>query len=52
MVLAALSDGTYALVSGRVAGRIDPKRVRAVSRVGGVCLIGGGFWLALSRSKP
>ena len=52
MVLAAISDGTYALLSGRVAGRIDPKRVRAASRIGGVCLIGGGLWLALSRSKP
>jgi threonine/homoserine/homoserine lactone efflux protein len=52
MLLAALSDGTYALISGRVAGRIDPKRVRSASRIGGVCLIGGGLWLALSRSKP
>ena len=52
MVLAALSDSAYALVSGRVAGRIDPKRVRAASRIGGACLIGGGVWLALSRSKP
>jgi homoserine/homoserine lactone efflux protein len=52
MVLAALSDSMYALISGRVAGRVDPKRVRAASRIGGVCLIGGGVWLALSRSKP
>jgi homoserine/homoserine lactone efflux protein len=52
MVLAALSDSTYALISGRVAGRIDPQRVRAASRIGGACLIGGGLWLALSRSKP
>ena len=52
MVLAALSDSAYALISGRVAGRIDPMRVRVASRIGGVCLIGGGLWLALSRSKP
>jgi homoserine/homoserine lactone efflux protein len=52
MLLAALSDSTYALISGRVAGRVDPRRVRAASRIGGVCLIGGGLWLALSRSKP
>ena len=52
MLLAALSDSTYALISGRIAGRVDPKRVRAASRAGGVCLIGGGLWLALSRSKP
>jgi homoserine/homoserine lactone efflux protein len=52
MLLAALSDSTYALISGRVAGRVDPRRLRAASRVGGVCLIGGGLWLALSRSKP
>jgi threonine/homoserine/homoserine lactone efflux protein len=52
MLLAALSDSTYALISGRVAGRVDPRRVRAASRIGGACLIGGGLWLALSRSKP
>jgi homoserine/homoserine lactone efflux protein len=52
MVLAALSDSMYALISGRIAGRVDPKRVRAASRIGGMCLIGGGVWLALSRSKP
>jgi homoserine/homoserine lactone efflux protein len=52
MLLAALSDSTYALISGRVAGRVDPQRVRAASRIGGACLIGGGLWLALSRSKP
>ena len=52
MALAALCDCTYALVSGRVGRRVDPKRVRAASRVGGLCLVGGGLWLALSRSKP
>jgi homoserine/homoserine lactone efflux protein len=52
MVLAALSDSMYALISGRVAGRVDPKRVRSATRIGGVCLIGGGFWLALSKAKP
>lgn len=51
IVLAALSDSTYALVSGRLAGRIDPKRVKAASRIGGVGLIGGGLWLALSKGK-
>ena len=52
MVLAALSDSAYALISGRIAGRVAPKRVRAASRIGGLCLVGGGLWLALSRSKP
>ena len=52
MVLAALSDGTYALISGRVAGRVSARRVRAASKIGGVCLVGGGLWLALARSKP
>jgi homoserine/homoserine lactone efflux protein len=52
MALAALSDSAYALLSGRIAGRVHPKRIRAASRVGGVCLVGGGVWLALSRSKP
>lgn len=52
MVLAALSDSAYALISGRVAGRVDPRRIRTASRIGGACLVGGGLWLALSRSKP
>jgi homoserine/homoserine lactone efflux protein len=52
MALAALSDGAYALISGHIAGRVDPRRVRSLSRIGGVSLIGGGLWLALSRSRP
>jgi homoserine/homoserine lactone efflux protein len=52
LALAAISDGTYALVSGRIAKRPNATRVRAVSRVGGLCLVGGGIWLALSKSKP
>jgi homoserine/homoserine lactone efflux protein len=52
MVLAAISDSAYALISGRIAGHIHPNRVRAASRIGGVCLIGGGLWLALAKSKP
>jgi homoserine/homoserine lactone efflux protein len=52
MLLAALSDSAYALISGRIAGRVHPDRVRAASRVGGLCLIGGGLWLALAKSKP
>jgi threonine/homoserine/homoserine lactone efflux protein len=52
MLLAAICDSSYALISGRVAGRIDARRARAASRIGGVFLIGGGVWLALSRSRP
>ena len=51
LVVAAVSDGAYALLSGR-AGRILAKhRVRLISRLTGGFLIGGGVWLALTRTR-
>ena len=49
MLVALLSDGAYALLVGRAGELLSRKRVRLVSRVSGACLIGGGFWLALTR---
>ncbi len=50
MVIAALSDGAYALLTGRVGALLRRERARLVSRIGGMCLIGTGIWLALTRS--
>jgi len=47
MVVAVFSDGAYAVLTGRAGKWLSRKRVRLVSRVSGVFLIGGGIWLAL-----
>jgi homoserine/homoserine lactone efflux protein len=49
MLVAAFSDGAYAIASGRAGRALSAKRVRLLSRVSGGFLIGGGAWLAFSR---
>ena len=51
MLVALLSDGAYALLTGRAGVLLSRGRVRLVSRVSGACLIGGGIWLALTRAR-
>lgn len=51
MIFAALSDSAYAIASGRAGRAISASRVRLLSRVSGGFLIGGGLWLAFSRSR-
>ncbi|MGL5167753.1 MAG: LysE family translocator [Afipia sp.] len=51
MVIAALSDGTYALLAGRAGKLLSAQRVRLVSRISGGVMIGGGVWLALTRAR-
>src|SRR3954468_19150096 len=51
IAVAALSDCAYAVVTGRASALLSRQRVRLVSRVGGLCLIGGGAWLALTRVR-
>jgi threonine/homoserine/homoserine lactone efflux protein len=52
MVLAGLTDAVYALLAGRVRTIFSARRTRAVSRISGSFMIGGGIWLALTRAKP
>ncbi len=47
MVVALISDSAYAVLTGRAGRLLARRRVRLLSRAGGVCLIGGGLWLAL-----
>ncbi len=47
--VALLSDGAYAVLSGRAGSFLSGKKAKLVSRLGGGCLIGGGIWLALTR---
>jgi threonine/homoserine/homoserine lactone efflux protein len=51
MAVAALSDGAYAFATGRAGAWLSGKRARMVARLGGLCLIGGGAWLALTRAR-
>lgn len=51
MAVALVSDGAYALLTGRAGKLLSGKRIRIVSRLSGTFLIGGGLWLALTRAK-
>ena len=51
MVVAGVSDGGYALLTGRAGKLLSRTRIRLASRLGGGFLIGGGIWLALTRAR-
>jgi threonine/homoserine/homoserine lactone efflux protein len=51
MAVALLSDGAYAVLTGKAGLFLRKERIRLVSRAGGTLLIGGGLWLALTRAK-
>ncbi len=51
LMLSILSDGAYAIASGRLARKLTERRVRLMSRISGGFLIGGALWLAFSRAK-
>jgi homoserine/homoserine lactone efflux protein len=51
MVVAMVSDGGYAVLTGRAGTLLARRHFRLLSRAGGACLIGGGLWLALTRSR-
>jgi homoserine/homoserine lactone efflux protein len=51
LVFAAVSDSAYTLLSGRAGRLLSRHRVRLISRLSGGFLIGGGLWLALSRTR-
>ena len=51
MIVAALTDGAYALLAGRVRSFFSARRTRLLSRVSGGVMIGGGVWLALTRAR-
>ena len=51
MVIAGIFDSIYAMLAGRARHWLSPPRVRLVSRLSGVFLMGGGVWLALARGR-
>jgi threonine/homoserine/homoserine lactone efflux protein len=51
MVIAGMTDAVYALLAGRARRFFSARRTRALSRVSGGSMIGGGIWLALTRVR-
>jgi threonine/homoserine/homoserine lactone efflux protein len=51
MATAVVSDGGYAILAGRAGRLLSRRRVLMVSRISGLCLIGGGAWLAMARAR-
>jgi threonine/homoserine/homoserine lactone efflux protein len=51
MVTAGMTDAMYALAAGRARRFFSARRTRALSRISGGFMIGGGVWLALTRAR-
>ena len=51
MAVAFVFDSGYAVLAGRAGAVLTRNRVKLVSQASGLCLIGGGLWLALQRSR-
>ena len=51
MAVAGATDAVYALLAGRARTMLSTRRTRLVSRLSGLCMIGGGVWLALTRAR-
>jgi threonine/homoserine/homoserine lactone efflux protein len=51
MAIAGMTDAMYALLSGRARAMFSARRTRLVSRLSGGFMIGGGIWLALTRTR-
>jgi threonine/homoserine/homoserine lactone efflux protein len=51
IVVAAISDGMYAILIGGAGRRISQRQVKWISRTSGGVLIGGGLWLAFARTR-
>jgi homoserine/homoserine lactone efflux protein len=47
VAIAAITDTAYALLAGRAGTLLSQSRVRGVEIVSGLCLAGGGLWMAL-----
>jgi homoserine/homoserine lactone efflux protein len=51
MATAFVFDSGYAVLTGKLGAMLSQRRIRLLSRISGLCLIGGGAWLALARSR-
>ncbi|HTA99614.1 MAG TPA: LysE family translocator [Bradyrhizobium sp.] len=51
MVIAGMTDAVYALLAGRARHFFSARRTKALSRLSGGVMLGGGVWLALTRAR-
>ncbi len=51
VAVATMSDGAYAVATGRAGRSLSVARAKLISRASGICLIFGGAWLAVSRTR-
>jgi homoserine/homoserine lactone efflux protein len=51
MAMGAATDSIYAVLAGRAQNLLSRRRMLLINRVGGTCLIGGGIWLAFTRTR-
>jgi homoserine/homoserine lactone efflux protein len=51
MAIAAVSDGSYAVLTGQARRLLSRPRIKILSWLSGALLIGGGAWLALTRPR-
>jgi threonine/homoserine/homoserine lactone efflux protein len=51
MVIAAMTDSSYAILGGRAGRFLSTRRLKLISRLSGSFLVRGGLWLAFSRAK-
>lgn len=51
MVIAGMTDALYAALAGRARRFFSARRTKALSRISGGFMIGGGVWLALTRAR-
>lgn len=49
MAVATITDGGYAILAGTARHALTTTRIRLLSGISGLILIGGGVWLALQR---
>ena len=48
-VIAAISDGSYAILAGTARNALTGTRIKLLNRLAGAILVGGGIWLALQK---
>ena len=48
-LIAAISDGTYAILAGTARTALTGTRIRVLNRLAGIILVCGGVWLALQK---
>ena len=51
MAMGATTDSIYAVLAGRAQNLLSRRRMLFINRAGGTCLIGGGIWLAFTRTR-